>query len=253
MELTHSMIKLIASLSLKKNRVENDCFAAEGTKCVRDTWDYFNCRWIVATRNWYEQFGHSGHMGKIMFASKAQMERMSQFSTASDVIAIYDLPKYELDEQEIRSSLTLVLDTIQDPGNLGTIIRIADWYGIRNIVCSDKTVDVFNHKVIQATMGAISRVKVHYFDLEEFFSRDWGLPVYGTYLDGKNIYSETLSDKGFVIMGNEGKGISPKLAEFVTNRLYLPNFPMGVQTSESLNVGVATAITISEFRRRMMK
>ena len=135
-------------------------------------------------------------------------------------------------------------------GNLGTIIRIADWFGIKNIVCSDTTVDVFNHKVVQATMGAISRVKVHYVDLEDFLSQDWGVPVYGTYLDGENIYQSTLSPSGIVVMGNEGKGISPVLADCISHRLLIPSYPPGVPTSESLNVGVATAITIGEFRRR---
>lgn len=250
MNITNNLIKLISSLSQKKYRTENGCFTVEGTKCVRDTWEHFNCRWIVATNSWYERFGHSGMLNKVYIATKQQMERMTNFSTASDVIAVYDLPEYDLNEDEVRNGLTLVLDTIQDPGNLGTIIRIADWYGIKNIICSDTTVDVFNHKVIQATMGAISRVKVHYRDLEEFFSQDWNLPVFGTYLDGKNIYERELSDKGFIIMGNEGKGISPKLEEFVTDRLFLPAYPMNVETSESLNVGVATAITVSEFRRR---
>ena len=147
---------MVASLDKKKYRVENGVFAVEGTKAVRDTWDYFSCRMIIATKQWYDSFGHSGHLGKIMFASKAQLERMSHFSTASDVIAIYDLPQYEINSQEISSGLTIALDNIQDPGNLGTIIRIADWFGIKNIVCSDTTVDVFNHKVVQATMGAIS-------------------------------------------------------------------------------------------------
>lgn len=241
---------MVASLDKKKYRVENGVFAVEGTKAVRDTWDYFSCRMIIATKQWYDSFGHSGHLGKIMFASKAQLERMSHFSTASDVIAIYDLPQYEINSQEISSGLTIALDNIQDPGNLGTIIRIADWFGIKNIVCSDTTVDVFNHKVVQATMGAISRVKVHYVDLEDFLSQDWGVPVYGTYLDGENIYQSTLSPSGIVVMGNEGKGISPVLTDCISHRLLIPSYPPGVPTSESLNVGVATAITIGEFRRR---
>lgn len=250
MELTNNIIKIVASLDKKKYRTEYGAFAVEGTKAVRDTWNYFECRWIIATKVWYEMFGHSGHLGKIMFASKAQMARMSQFSNPSDVIAVYNLPQYELQPDEIRNNLTLALDNVQDPGNLGTIIRIADWFGIKNIVCSDTTVDAFCHKVIQATMGAISRVKVHYVDLKDFLSEDWGVPVYGTYLDGKNIYESDLSTRGIIVMGNEGKGISPDLAECITDRLLIPSYPEDVVTSESLNVGVATAITVSEFRRR---
>ena len=253
MDVTNNIIKLVSSLSQKKYRVDNNCFVAEGTKCVRDTWEHFNCRWIIATKNWYEQFGHSGHLDKILFANKHQMERMSQFSTAAEVIAVYDLPEYELNPEELKNELTIVLDNVQDPGNLGTIIRLADWYGVKNIICSETTVDAFSHKVIQATMGAISRVRVHYCDLDDFFSYDWNLPVYGTFLDGKNIYNQNLDNKGFVIMGNEGKGISPKLEKYINSRLFIPSYPSDEETSESLNVGVATAITLSEFRRRIIK
>ena len=180
MVLTNNIIKLVASLAHKKYRTENGCFTAEGTKCVRDTWDSFNCRWLIATKTWYEQCGHAGHYEKLLLADKGQMARMSQFSTPSDVIAVYDLPEYTLDISDLANELTIVLDTVQDPGNLGTIIRIADWFGVKNIVCSDTTVDAFSHKVIQATMGAISRVKVHYCDLDEFLTEASGLPIYGT-------------------------------------------------------------------------
>lgn len=253
MELTKNLIKLINSLSQKKYRTENGCFVAEGTKCVRDTWDYFNCRMIISTQSWYENFGHSGHLGKIIIASRQQMERMSQFSTPSDVIAVYDIPQYDIDENEIRDNLSIVLDNIQDPGNLGTIIRIADWFGIKNIICSNTTVDVYSHKVIQATMGAISRVKVIYCDLKDFLDNYRDMPVYGTYLDGTDIYKEQLSSKGLIIFGNEGKGISGGLSEFVSHRLLIPSYPPGTVTSESLNVGVASAVTIAEFRRRSIK
>ena len=250
MVLTNNIIKLVASLAHKKYRTENGCFTAEGTKCVRDTWDSFNCRWLIATKTWYEQCGHAGHYEKLLLADKGQMARMSQFSTPSDVIAVYDLPEYTLDISDLANELTIVLDTVQDPGNLGTIIRIADWFGVKNIVCSDTTVDAFSHKVIQATMGAISRVKVHYCDLDEFLTEASGLPIYGTYLEGSNIYDANLKDSGLLIMGNEGRGISPKLEKYVTHKLHIPSFQPDCTTSESLNVGVATAIAVSEFRRR---
>ena len=253
MELTNSTIKFIASLGLKKNREANGCFVAEGTKCVRDTWGHFHCRMIVATRNWYEQFGHSGHHGKIVFASRQQMQRMSQFSTAAEVIAVYDIPHLTISSDEVRNSLNIVLDNVQDPGNLGTIIRLADWFGIKNIFCTRDTVDVYNHKVVQATMGAISHVKVHYCDIEELIARYPGLPVYGTFLDGDNIYRQEVENRGFVIFGNEGKGISPQLAQLVSRRLLIPAFAASGEAPESLNVGVAAAITISEFRRRTVQ
>ena len=222
MVLTNNIIKQVASLAHKKYRTENGCFTAEGTKCVRDTWDSFNCRWLIATKTWYEQCGHAGHYEKLLLADKGQMARMSQFSTPSDVIAVYDLPEYTLDISDLANELTIVLDTGQDPGNLGTIIRIADWFGVKNIVCSDTTVDAFSHKVIQATMGAISRVKVHYCDLDEFLTEASGLPIYGTYLEGSNIYDANLKDSGLLIMGNEGRGISPKLEKYVTHKLHIP-------------------------------
>lgn len=253
MDITNNIIKIVASLSQKKYRTEYGLFVAEGTKCVRDTWDYFDCKWIIATKHWYEEFGHSGHIEKIIFANKQQLSKMSQFSTSSEVIAVYNLQKYLLDIKELENSLTIVLDSIQDPGNLGTIIRLADWYGIKNIICSDTTVDVFSHKVVQATMGAISRVRVHYCNLQEVLSSNLDIPIYGTFLDGENIYTSDLSSNGFIIFGNEGKGISKSVMPYVNKRLLIPSYPANFTTSESLNVGIATAITISEFRRRIMK
>ncbi|MDE6716490.1 MAG: RNA methyltransferase [Muribaculaceae bacterium] len=251
-DITNNIVKLVASLSQKKYRVEYGCFAAEGTKCVRSTWDFFKCRWIIATKAWYEQFGNASHYDKILIATKAQMAKMSQFSTPSDVIAVYELPQYNIDVEEIKNELTLILDNVQDPGNLGTIIRIADWFGIKNIICSDTTADLYSHKVIQATMGAIANVKLHYVDLVDFLTQDWEIPVLGTFLDGENIYNAELPRRGFVIMGNEGKGISSQVAEFVTNRLTIPA-TNNDYVSDSLNVGVATAIVVSEFRRRVLK
>ena len=146
----------------------------------------------------------------------------------------------------------MVLDDIQDPGNLGTIIRIADWYGIRHIICSPHTADAFSPKVVQATMGALARVNVSYNSLTELFtSLDKSIPVYGTYLDGQDIYSTEITPNGIIVMGNEGNGITREVSEYINQRLYLPNYPKGVETSESLNVAIATAITCAEFRRRM--
>ena len=148
--------------------------------------------------------------------------------------------------------LVLALDGIQDPGNMGTICRIADWFGIEDIVCSNETADVYNPKAIQATMGAIARVRVHYCDLADCLAnaRDHGVPVYGTLLDGGNIYDSELSMNGIIVMGNEGNGISGPVRSCVTQRLLIPNYPTGRITTESLNVAIATAITVAEFRRR---
>ena len=251
MNLTNSLMKYVISLSRKKMREEEGCFVAEGTKCVRDTWDYFNCRMIIATKAWYDENGHSGHLDKIVFANSQQMQRMSQMSTATDVIAVYDIPEREISDADIRNSLNVVLENIQDPGNFGTIIRLCDWFGVRNIFCSPNTVDVYNHKVVQATMGAISRVRVKYCKLDVLLKQYSDMPIYGTALNGKNIYKAELSGTGFVIFGNEGRGMSQTLSDLTKANLRIPPFPATAVTSESLNVGVAAAITIAEFRRQV--
>lgn len=242
----------MSSLAQKKYRDKEGCFVAEGTKCVRDTWQHFDCRMIIATQNWYDTFGNSSHLGKLYIANRGQMQRMSQFATASEVIAVYNIPKSDLEPKAEQDGINIVLDGIQDPGNLGTIIRLADWYGIRNIFCSKQTVDVYNHKVVQATMGAISRVKVHYCDVPNLLEEYNDLPVWGTFLDGDNIYQSELDNKGFVVFGNEGQGIGQKVSKLVNKRLLIPSWNSG-ETSESLNVGVATAVVISEFRRSVLK
>jgi TrmH family RNA methyltransferase len=148
--------------------------------------------------------------------------------------------------------LILTLDDVQDPGNLGTIIRIADWFGITDIFCSEHSADAFNSKTVQATMGALSRVRVHTVNLQDLLKFCSGkLPVYGTFMNGENIYDKKLTPNGIIVMGNEGNGISPEIEKLVTDRMLIPNFPAGQATSESLNVGVATALVCGEFRRRI--
>ena len=146
----------------------------------------------------------------------------------------------------------VLLEGIQDPGNLGTIIRLADWFGIRNVICSPDTADVYNPKTVQASMGGIAHVQVFYESLPELLDELKGIPVYGTFLDGKILYEEKLSSSGLIVMGNEGNGISPELERCITHRLYIPNFPQGAESTESLNVAVATAITCAEFRRQQV-
>ena len=253
MDVNNGIIKTVASLASKKRRDEEGLFVAEGTKCVRDTWESFKCRWLIATRAWYDQCGNASHLEKITFATRQQMARMSQFDNPSDVIAVYEKPQIHIDEESVNAGLNIVLDNIQDPGNLGTIIRLADWYGIRNIFASKTTVDVFNHKVVQATMGAISRVKVHYCDLQQLFDTYPDLPIYGTFLNGDNIYSTQLERRAFVVFGNEGQGITPKVEKRVDKRILIPAWPHAGVGSESLNVSIAAAITISEFSREALK
>ena len=251
-DINNGIIKVVRSLAVKKYRDDERLFVAEGTKFVRDTWDYFNCKWLICTRAWHDRLANATMHDKIVLANNQQMAKMSQFSNPSDVIAVYEMPEKEIDEKEVRDGLNIVLDNVQDPGNLGTIIRLADWYGIKNIFASIGTVDVYNHKVVQATMGAISRVKVHYCDVPNLLEEYNDLQVWVTFLDGDNIYQSELENKGFVVFGNEGQGIGQKVAKLVTKRLLIPSWNSG-ETSESLNVGVATAVVISEFRRSVLK
>ena len=251
-ELTNRLRKLVPSLDDAKVRREERVFVAEGTKCVLDTLRHFRCRYLFAGKDWHVTHAAKLNGMAVIEASRADFERMSHLSTPPQVIAVYEMPVYEVDRREFEENLSLVLDRIQDPGNLGTIMRIADWFGIRQIICSHDTVDVFNPKVVQATMGAISRVKVVYEDLPEFLKSNPDVPCYGTFLDGENLYGTELSAHGFIVMGNEGQGISDEVARLTGRRLTIPSYPVGVATSESLNVGMATAIVVGEFRRRMM-
>lgn len=251
MQLTNSLRKDIASLSALKHRRDLGWFKAEGTKCVLDTIGHFRLEYLIATDAWFEAHPEFSSYGCAIKVAPKDIERMSDFSTASDVLAVYALPVPEFDLKKMSGSLILALDSIQDPGNLGTIIRTADWFGIRDILCSRSTADAFSPKVIQATMGAISRVAVHYVDLSTALDHlaQAGADIFGTFLNGENIYRAHLSPTGVVVMGNEGKGISPAVSRLITRRLRIPSFPDGADTSESLNVAVATAITLSEFRR----
>lgn len=252
MELTNNLRKLIASLSERKFRKREALFKAEGTKCVCDTIGHFSLFALMATDAWFnshpEIIAQAGDLA--VKCKPTDIQRMSDLSTASEVIAVYHTPDYGPFHASA-DSLIIALDDIQDPGNLGTIIRTADWFGISDIICSQATADCFSPKVVQATMGAISRVKVHYLDLQaELSELAKRIPVYGTFLDGHNIYTSDLKRAGVIVMGNEGRGISDRIAALVTDRLLIPSFGKEGDCSESLNVAVAAAITVSEFLRR---
>ena len=170
--------------------------------------------------------------------------------TPQQVLAVFRQPEYVLNTSILRDSLCLALDDVQDPGNLGTIIRLADWFGIEHIICSSNTVDIYNPKTVQATMGGIARVKTYYTPLPDLIRSLGDIPVYGTFLDGKNIYGQPLSRNGLIVMGNEGNGISKEVEALINQKLYIPNYPQERETSESLNVAIATAIVCAEFRRQ---
>ena len=179
-----------------------------------------------------------------------ELHRISFLQHPQEVLAVFHIPTPSQPSSilPLASNLTLALDGVQDPGNVGTIIRIADWFGITQIICSPDTADVYNPKVVQATMGSLAHVSITYCDLVPLL-REANVPVYGTLLDGQDIYQQPLSAEGIIVMGNEGNGISPEVRQLVTNKLLIPNFNNNTETAESLNVAIATAITCSEFRR----
>lgn len=246
--LSNNQIKFLRSLSQKKFRDEYGLFVAEGEKIV-------------------EEALKSGYKVKEVYYEKEigrdAMSRISNLSSPSPVFAVIEKPDFSPDavlaslstaqSNGAAKPLFLALDGVKDPGNLGTIIRIADWFGIEAIFAAPGSVEVWNPKVVQATMGAIFRKQVIYTDLAEICKKisASGLPVYGTFLDGKNIYENLPQEKkhGLVVMGSESFGISVELEKYITNRLLIPPYPAGSVTSESLNVAIATAIICAEFRR----
>ena len=242
---------------MKKYRKAEGVFVAEGHKLVGDLLDVFECKYLAATSEWLsanaawvDRQRRSGV--EVDEVTDEELKRASFQETPQQVLAVFKQLTYEVDVNEVaRKQLCLVLDDVQNPGNLGTIVRLADWFGIEHIFCSKGCADIYNPKTVQATMGGIARVRVHEADLPELLSRlDKDIPVYGTFLDGENIYGKELENRGLIVMGNEGKGVSKEVAAFVTERLYIPNYPEGRETSESLNVAIATAIVCAEFRRR---
>lgn len=251
-ELTNSLRKTVASLGDVAHRRAEGLFKAEGTKCVLDTAPHFAVRYLLATDGWLSAHDYRPVGADVVKCIRRDMERMSSLSTAPDVIAVMEIPQWTVDMDEPSRNLVIAVDSLQDPGNLGTIVRVADWFGVREVVCSKGTVDVFNPKTVQATMGALARVKVVYCDLPETLnaiSRN-GVEVCGTFLDGENIYRTSLPRNGVIVVGNEGRGISDDVSGTVTRRLTIPSYPEGEATSESLNAAVATAITVAAFRQQ---
>ncbi len=249
--LSKNDIKNIKSLEHKKFRTEKGLFIAEGHKTVLELTDKFSCTLLAATQEWLDCHRNIP-AERIESVTTDELKRASLLQTPQDVLAVFRIPKSEIKLADTaQNNLVLALDDVQDPGNLGTIIRLADWFGIKDVFCSKGTADIYNPKAVQATMGALARVRVHYTDLKQSIKELPGsVPVYGTFLDGEIIYDTKLSANGVIIMGNEGNGITPEIRQSVTHKLYIPNWPKGAPTSESLNVAIATAVVCSEFRRR---
>lgn len=253
-QLTAAERKQIASLAKGKYRRETGLFTVEGTRSVLDTLDCFECTRLLCTSAWLAQ--HADRLPDAVRAvtltvPAADIDRVSAMSTPQPVLAVYRLPRQE-EWRFDPSQLVVALDCVQDPGNLGTIIRLCDWFGVRHILAGEGTADAFAPKVVQSTMGALARVSVHYCNLTEVLpTLPAGTAVYGMALDGDNIYGAALSAGGVIVMGNEGRGISDEVKALLTHRLLIPSYPPGCPTVESLNVATATAVTLAEFRRRM--
>ena len=237
--LSKNQIKWVHSLELKKNRKKEGLFVAEGPKVVGD-------------------LQRAGYVARALFSTTErpnaqlitddELRKLSFLQHPQEVLAVFEIPKTSQFSIP-NSSLSLALDGVQDPGNLGTIIRIADWFGIETIYCSEDTADCYNPKVVQATMGSLAHVHIVYTNLEALL-QSAHCPIYGTLLDGQNIYQQELSSEGIIVMGNEGNGISPAIRQLITHKLLIPNYNPSSETAESLNVAIATAITCAEFRRR---
>jgi len=249
--LSKNDIKNIKSLEHKKFRTEKGLFIAEGHKTVLELTGKFSCTLLAATQDWLDCHRNIP-AERIESVTTDELKRASLLQSPQDVLAVFRIPKSEIKMSDTaQNNLVLALDDVQDPGNLGTIIRLADWFGIKDVFCSKGTADIYNPKAVQATMGALARVRVHHTDLKQSIKElPESVPVYGTFLDGEIIYDTKLSANGVIIMGNEGNGITPEIKQSVTHKLYIPNWPKGAPTSESLNVAIATAIVCSEFRRR---
>lgn len=252
MILTNREIRTIKNLSEAKVRKAEGAFKAEGTKCVLDTISHFELRALIATSAWFDEHPDMARLaaGSAVCLPAREMERVSSLQTPSDVVAVYSIP--ESPEASYPCGLTVVVDGVQDPGNMGTILRTCDWFGVRNVVCSPKCVDVYNPKVVQSTMGAISRIRVATADLPAYIkAAPKSHRVFGTFLDGDSIYEVALPDDAIIVVGNEGRGISPELGSMISDRLFIPPYPAeGSETSESLNVATATAIVVAMFRRQ---
>jgi TrmH family RNA methyltransferase len=242
MSLSKNQLKLITSLQQKKYRLKNNLFIAEGTKVVNEFLNsIFELDQLFCVDN--SNYLHVENVTKI---SEAELKKISTYKSPNNVVGLFKIPAVESIKNE---GLILALDDINDPGNLGTIIRLCDWFGIDQLICSANTVDCYNSKVVQATMGSLARVSILYVDLEKYLNKI-NLPTYATLLEGENVYKTSLPSNAILVMGNEANGISSEILKCLTKSISIPRFGKNQQT-ESLNVATATAILLSEFKRGM--
>ena len=238
-----NQIKLISSLHQKKYRIAHQLFIAEGVKGINELLQSnFELEHLYVT---IDEFRTVSPTQKTVI-SDADLKKISALTTPNTCLAVFKIPK---EKSVLNKGLIVALDTIRDPGNMGTILRLCDWFGINQVVCSKETVDLYNPKVVQATMGSIARVNVNYLNLKDFLETT-SLPIYGTFMDGENLYNSEITNEGIIILGNEANGISKEIEALVTKRITIPRFG-NLQQTESLNVATATAIVLSEFKRRV--
>ncbi len=254
--LSKNKIKIITSLDKKKYRDKHGLFVIEGNKMVKEfLFAGFGIQLILASKAWIAENPHIPPSVELVETDALRLKKVSFLKTSTNVLALVKIPETRLCIDELSFGLSLVLDDIQNPGNLGTIIRIADWFGIKSVICSPQTVDVYNPKVLQASMGSILRVKVVYTPLDSLFEdnlKKLKIPIFGTFMDGNNIYKTDLPQRGMIVIGNEGRGISPAWRKYITEKIAIPRFPQERSDAESLNAAMATAIVCAEFRRNAL-
>jgi len=250
-ELSKSKISLIRSLSQKKYREQHNLFIAEGQKIIDEIAESdFKLKYLVYNQD--KDFDYVDANAESIITDNVGMKKISALKTPPAILAVVEQKDFGFTVDKAKDKLCLVADDIQDPGNLGTLIRICDWFGIENLICSNNSADLYNPKVIQASMGAFLRVNVHYTDLLDFISdykSNTKNQCFGTFLEGENIYQSELPEKGLIILGNEGNGISKEVELLVDKKLHIPSFANGDNHAESLNISVAAAIVVSEFKR----
>lgn len=241
MRLTKNQIKLIVSLKQKKYRLKHQLFVVEGKKTVQEfLGSSYKLRYLYALEGSIES-----DFNELQVVSGAQLKKISALTTPQQMVAVFEIPKFK---PIVANGLVLALDAVRDPGNLGTIIRLCDWFGVEHLVCSETTVDCYNPKVIQATMGSLTRVNVVYLDLAAFLKSAKDIKI-GAFMEGGNLYQTNLPQNGILVMGNEANGISPTIEALLDQHITIPSFSAH-QATESLNVAMATAILLSEFKRQ---
>lgn len=244
--LSKSQLKLITSLAKKKYRNQFQLFVVEGVKSIQE---FLNSNYELDQLFSTTETIFNVDDTKFNLLTESELKKISYLSTPNKALAIF---KKEEPKPIETNQLIVALDNISDPGNLGTIIRLCDWFGITDLVCNLETVDCFNPKVVQASMGSLTRVNITYLNLETFIKEQSHIPIYGTFMDGETIYKSQVNQNGILIFGNEANGISKAIESLVTKKLSIPQFGLKQET-ESLNVATAASIILSEFKRRTIE